>query len=322
MRIARIAAAVLALTTPALGADAPRTPLPPGSFYVRPDSQFAITQIRPWIFAISEPDYYQHNVSYVIVGEDRALVIDAGASTTEDITRAVRRITDKSFAVLPTHLHYDHIGGLHRFPAIWMIDVPATRKLAGADGLTRIPPERHIAAAGEFTATPFKVSRYIQPGDTIELGDKPVQIIFTPGHTRDEIAVYSPLDNILFTGDFIYPAGLFSGNAKDYLASVRAVLGVINPQTTIYGAHPGRPQNGVRQLPLVPYEELAAVAKALERMAAGRKPDEVIADPAPTGNFKMTAANIFRASPQIRIFGDIVFADRPSFSYPDGDAKP
>lgn len=315
MRFAILAAAAICLAIPALAADAERPPLPPGTSYVREGSEFAVTQIRPALFALSEPDYYQHNVSYVIVGEDRALVIDAGASTTEDITRAVRRLTDKPFAVIPTHLHYDHIGSIHHFQEVWMIDVPATRELVRKDGFTYVPPDRHIATAAEFAATPFKVSRYIKPGETIDLGDRPVQILFTPGHTRDEIVIYSPLDNILFTGDFIYPAGLFSGNAKDYLASADKVLATINSDTKIYGAHPGPAKDGVRDLPLVTHDELLKARETFQRMAKGAAPDETISNPSPTGSFKMTAAKVYRSSPRIRVFGDIVFADRGQLRY-------
>jgi glyoxylase-like metal-dependent hydrolase (beta-lactamase superfamily II) len=315
MRLATLAAASILIAIPALAADAQRAPLPPGTSYVREGSEFAVTQIRPALFALSEPDYYQHNVSYVIVGEDRALVIDAGASTTEDITRAVRRLTDKPFAVIPTHLHYDHIGSIHHFQEVWMIDVPATRELVRKDGFTYVPPDRHIATAAEFSATPFKVSRYIKPGETVDLGDRPVQILFTPGHTRDEIVIYSPLDNILFTGDFIYPAGLFSGNATDYLTSANNVLATINSDTKIYGAHAGPAKDGVRDLPLVTYDELVKARATFQRMAKGAPPDETIANSSPTGSFKMTAAKVYRSSPRIRVLGDIVFADRGALSY-------
>jgi hydroxyacylglutathione hydrolase len=318
MRFAFVAAASILLAVPSLAADPGRAPLPPGTFYVREGSEFAVTQIRPALFALSEPDYYQHNVSYVIVGEDRALVIDAGASTTEDMTRAVRRLTDKPFAVIPTHLHYDHLGSIHHFQEVWLIDVPATRQLVRKDGYTYVPPDRHIATAAEFSATPFKVGRYIKPGDTVDLGDRPVQILFTPGHTRDEVVIYSPLDNILFTGDFIYPASLFSGNAKDYLAAADKVLATINRDTKIYGAHPGRPKDGVTELPLVTYDELVSARTAFARMAKGAPPDETISNPSPTGGFKMTAAKVYRASPRIRVLGDIIFADRGALSYPDG----
>ena len=36
-----------------------------------------------------------------------------------------------------------------------------------------------------------------------------------------------------------------------------------------------------------------------------------------TGSFKMAAAKVYRASPRIRVFGDIVFADRPALTYPN-----
>lgn len=50
-------------------------------------------------------------------------------------------------------------------------------------------------------------------------------------------------------------------------------------------------------------------------MAKGAPPDETIANPSPTGNFKMTAAKVYQASERIRVLGDIVFADRGALTY-------
>jgi hydroxyacylglutathione hydrolase len=286
------------------------------------ESQFAVTNIAPGIYAISEPKYYQHNVSYLVVGSRRALMIDSGASTTEDITQVVHSLTDKPVAVIPTHLHFDHIGGLHRFKTIWMIDVAATRELEDKSGITRIPAERHIGTPDGFTSTPFKVEKYLKPGAMVDLGGRRIRVIYSPGHTRDEIVLYSPLGNMLFAGDFIYPAGLFSGNDKDYLQSANNILKVINAQTVIYGAHAGRPREANAPPPVLHYEDIVGVRNALERAVSHVPPDEVINNPSPTGNFKMTAAKVFRATPQIRVLSEITFADRGAFSYPGAAPTP
>jgi hydroxyacylglutathione hydrolase len=293
-----------------------------GQRAVPAESQFAVTSIAPGIYAISEPKYYQHNVSYLVVGSRRALMIDSGASTTEDITQVVKSLTNKPVAVIPTHLHFDHIGGLYRFKTIWMIDVAATRELEDKSGATRIPAERHIGTPDGFISTPFKVEKYLKPGAIVDLGGRPIRVLYAPGHTRDEIVLYSPRDNMLFAGDFIYPAGLFSGNDQDYLQSADALLKVINSSTLIYGAHAGRPREPNAPPPILHYQDIVGVRDALARAVSHAPPDEVINNPAPTGNFKISAAKVYRATAQIRVLSEITFADRGAFSYPGAAPKP
>ena len=87
-----------------------------------------VYKIRDNILAISEPRYYQGNFSYLVVGERKALLIDAGATAKHDIAAVVNALTAKPVAVLPTHLHFDHLGGLARFDEVWL---PDTSTLAG-----------------------------------------------------------------------------------------------------------------------------------------------------------------------------------------------
>ncbi|MGE8186812.1 hypothetical protein [Pseudomonas sp. NPDC086278] len=48
-----------------------------------------------------------------------------------------------------------------------------------------------------------------------------------PGHTEAEVALYDEKNNVLLSGDHLYPSSFFVGNMKDYVASVSATLNVI-----------------------------------------------------------------------------------------------
>jgi hydroxyacylglutathione hydrolase len=122
-----------------------------------------------------------------------------------------------------------------------MIDVPYVRVLQGQDGRVTIPPEIHIAALDGptygFVTEPLTISRWIVPGTTVDLGGKQVQIISTPGHNDSEVVLYDLTDNVLLTGDHMYPGPLYDEKTELYSQSAAAVLKSINPTTQLYGAH-------------------------------------------------------------------------------------
>jgi len=90
------------------------------------DDYWAVQSLDANTYAIGEPRYYQANYSYLIVGDRRALLFDAGSGT-RDITHVVAGLTRLPVTVMPSHLHYDHTGGIAPFDSVAMIDVPYTR---------------------------------------------------------------------------------------------------------------------------------------------------------------------------------------------------
>lgn len=75
------------------------------------DDYFVVETIDENVFGIGEPRYYQGNYSYLIIGERRAVLFDAGSGN-RDIVRIVRALTSLPVTVVPSHLHFDHVGAL------------------------------------------------------------------------------------------------------------------------------------------------------------------------------------------------------------------
>src|SRR5947207_8994828 len=90
----------------AIASEPARPPTPPGWFHVFP--------IDEHTFAISEPKYWQENVSYLLIGTRRALLFDTGPGI-YSIGAEVRRLTSLPVIAIPTHLHFDHVGDLAEF---------------------------------------------------------------------------------------------------------------------------------------------------------------------------------------------------------------
>ena len=94
------------------------------------DDWYATEQIAEGVTAIGEPHYHQVNWNYLIEGQTRALLFDTGPGI-RNIAPVVESLTSKPLTVLPSHMHFDHTGNLHRFSNIAMADLPILSRFVG-----------------------------------------------------------------------------------------------------------------------------------------------------------------------------------------------
>ncbi len=151
-----------------------------------------IREVRPGIFLMDEA---HEATGYLVVGEDRACVIDT-MNGYNDLYRAVREITDKPLTVVNTHGHPDHIFGNMYFEEAYLH--PADRELART--FAEDPGFLKILRDKNRTFPPF---RDILPGDVIGLGGRTLEVFALPGHTAGGILLLLREDRILFTGDSV-----------------------------------------------------------------------------------------------------------------------
>lgn len=268
---------------------------------------FVVHRLTDFLYAIGEPSYYQKNYSYLIVGERKALMFDAGANQKENITEVARRITDKPLSLLPSHLHFDHLGGLHNFQSVYLVDTPFTRKFKVKDDLYQVPEPVYLGNFDHMVVPPFKVTRLVKPQEIIDLGGLQVRLLSVPGHTQDEVALYDEAHDILLAGDHLYPSWLLAGNLKDYVSSLNATLKVINPQTAIYGAHADEDPSKV---PAMTYADVVAIRDKMLQIQAGRAKGESFSDPE-----LIKSSELYKVHKDISILTNIRFTDGRGFGY-------
>lgn len=234
------------------------------------DDWFAIEQVAPGVVAIGEPRYHQINWNYLITGSRRALLFDTGPGV-RDIARVVRALTTLPVTAMPSHLHFDHTGNLHRFDNIAMADLPVLRA-CDADGVFHASDALYRGFREGMAWTPLKVSQWLPVGSCIGLGGRRLEIIHTPGHSPDSVSLLDGTSGILFAADFIYPGHLYAqipgADLAAYLQAARHLLGCVGPDVRILCAHGLADGSGNHRAPVLGKGDIGDLAAALEGLRA------------------------------------------------------
>ena len=273
---------------------------------------YAVYKITDNIYAIGEPLYFQANYSYLVIGEERALMLDSTASITRNVVPVIRTLTDKPLAVMPTHMHFDHIGGLHNFDEIWFANTPIIASFKQADGKYFIPPSHSLSFIDNYKIDdipPVTVSRLVDLGEVIDLGGTKLRVMHAPGHCQDEIVVYDETDNILFSGDYICPPFLINGNAAEYAASTDRVLGLINDKTLILAGHTSDKTPSL--VPVLRKSDVLDLKNFLAKLQNKELTGEIISDEV----YKIKSAKAYEVNDRIGLVDEIVWENGTAYNY-------
>ena len=136
---------------------------------------------------------------YVIEGDDKALVIDAGTEMPH-LSKAVAALTDKPLMLALTHGHGDHLGGAISFPEAWIH-----------------PADTSMIAQG---AREYGVKvNLLSDGEVIDLGGRQIEVLHTPGHTSGSLTFFDKEHHYGFSGDAFGSTNLllFAGTFRDLI---------------------------------------------------------------------------------------------------------
>jgi hydroxyacylglutathione hydrolase len=228
------------------------------------DDYFIVETIDPNTFAIGEPRYYQGNYSYLILGERRAVLFDAGSGL-RNMVPAVRSLTSLPVTAIASHLHFDHVGALGRLDKTAMLDNPSLRARA-RDSRLRLARYEFMGFADRLATPTFHVDEWWTPDSMIDLGGRRLRVLATPGHTSTSVSLYDGSRHQLFVGDFIYPGNLYAflpdASRSAYHDTTKNLLSIIDPATKIFTAHMANPPEPVKA-PVLETVHLQALQRAL-----------------------------------------------------------
>jgi glyoxylase-like metal-dependent hydrolase (beta-lactamase superfamily II) len=183
-----------------------------------------------------------------IVGDTQtreALVLDPGDEVSR-ILELLRKHQLTVKAIVSTHAHIDHVGGLRK-----LREATGAPVLMHADDLELYNAlERQAGWLGMPTPGITEVDTFLKEGDFLRWGPFEARVLHTPGHTRGSLCLYLPenADRValatpqLFAGDTLFAGSigrtdLWGGSFEDIMRSIRLKLLELPDETVVFPGH-------------------------------------------------------------------------------------
>jgi hydroxyacylglutathione hydrolase len=194
----------------------------------------------------SKSTSYEAPFLFLLFGNDRALLLDTGATADperfplrETVDQLVAGWLDEhprngyELVVAHTHGHGDHVA--------------ADAQFAGRADTTVVP--RDVDAVRSFFGFGDRWPTETVPFD---LGGRVLDVLGSPGHHRAAITVYDPWTGILLTGDTVYPGRLYVFDSAAFRASMDRLVdfAATRPVTHVLGCHIEMTKKPGRDYPL------------------------------------------------------------------------
>ncbi len=172
---------------------------------------------------------YEAPFTFLLLGAERALLLDSGATDDEALRGVVDGLVDAwldqhptpgyRLVVAHTHAHGDHIAGDATFR-----DRPDTVVVG-----TSVEDVQQFFG---FTGWPEEVVDH-------DLGQRRLQLIGIPGHEVASIAVYDESTGLLFTGDTVYPGRIYVRDFPAFVDSLHRLVAFAEARdvTHVLGCH-------------------------------------------------------------------------------------
>lgn len=208
---------------------------------------FSVTQVTNQIYAIAEFSHWEKVVSYLLVDQTKAFLIDTGMGY-EPLKDVVRSITTLPITVLLSHSHWDHIGGVPEFKNVYIYDdrfetdnLKQGFKSKNIVELTQNEMFLDSYNPKEFVVLGRNDFELIRDQQIIQSDSFLIKVIHVPGHTPGSVCFYVKELNAIFTGDSLYPGPIYlqlpESNIFDYMKSIENLAKMINPKTLILPGH-------------------------------------------------------------------------------------
>jgi glyoxylase-like metal-dependent hydrolase (beta-lactamase superfamily II) len=213
------------------------------------DPWFVLETVGDGITLVTEPHVHpllRCNVWHVR-GRDVDVVVDTSLGL-RPLRHLVEHELGHDLLAVATHVHGDHIGGMHEFDQRAIHPSEAAELAATGDvtidtaqyGPTVLGPYRDAGyvvgdllvdavPSGGLTAATLErpaapATRLLEDGDVVDLGDRAFEVLHLPGHSPGSIGLWDATSGVLFSGDAVYDGPLLDELSNSDIAAYVATM--------------------------------------------------------------------------------------------------
>lgn len=154
------------------------------------------------------------------------------------IALAVEQTQLEIGSIILTHSHIDHVLAVAE-----LVDEYACPVLlhAEAEEMLKALPQQ-AAMFGVKAGKVPEVDRYIESGETLEIGELRLRSLYTPGHAPGHLAFYAESEGLVLSGDAVFAGSvgrvdLPGGSIEVLMKSIREEILTLPDETRLYPGH-------------------------------------------------------------------------------------
>lgn len=156
---------------------------------------------------------------YLLLGKTKAILFDSGTGNADvkgpvdaaiNEWMAAQQLSSLPLVVAHSHSHGDHVKGDSQF--------------------RNRPNTTVVGLQPQQVATFFGLTSWPDGSSAFDLGERVLDIVPLPGHESSHVAVYDRQQQLLFTGDTLYPGRLYIQSWSQYRTSVKRLVDFVDSQ--------------------------------------------------------------------------------------------